>query len=113
MESKRGVIGKSRSGTIVIAARPESDQIVISVSDDGAGITRERIGRNAVKKGLVTAERLRLLSRSEILDFIFLPGFSTVEKASDLSGRGVGMDVGRSNLMACGKLASATPKAFA
>ncbi|MFZ0954759.1 MAG: chemotaxis protein CheA [Candidatus Sulfotelmatobacter sp.] len=90
--------GKPRQGTIVIAARQEGDQIVISMSDDGAGINPERIGRKAVEKGLVTAERLRLLSQREILDFIFLPGFSTVEKASDLSGRGVGMDVVRSNL---------------
>jgi two-component system, chemotaxis family, sensor kinase CheA len=90
--------GKPRQGTIVIAARQEGDQIVISMSDDGAGINPERIGRKAVEKGLITAERLRLLSQREILDFIFLPGFSTVEKASDLSGRGVGMDVVRSNL---------------
>jgi two-component system chemotaxis sensor kinase CheA len=90
--------GKPRQGTIVIAARHEGDQIVISVSDDGAGITPERIGRRAVEKGLVTAERLRLLSEREILDFIFLPGFTTVDKASDLSGRGVGMDVVRSNI---------------
>lgn len=90
--------GKSRQGTIMIAAHQEGDQIVISMSDDGAGIHPERIGRKAVEKGLVTAERLRLLSEREILDFIFLPGFSTVEKASDLSGRGVGMDVVRSNL---------------
>ncbi len=91
-------LGKSRQGTITIAARQEGDQILISMSDDGAGINPERIGRKAVEKGLVTAERLRLLSQREILDFIFLPGFSTVEKASDLSGRGVGMDVVRSNL---------------
>jgi two-component system chemotaxis sensor kinase CheA len=90
--------GKPRQGTIVIAARQEGDQIVISMSDDGAGIIPERIGRKAVEKGLVTAERLRLLSQREILDFIFLPGFSTVEKASNLSGRGVGMDVVRFNL---------------
>jgi two-component system, chemotaxis family, sensor kinase CheA len=90
--------GKPRQGTIVIAARQEGDQIVVSMSDDGAGIHPERIGRKAVEKGLVTAERLRLLSQREILDFIFLPGFSTIEKASDLSGRGVGMDVVRSNL---------------
>jgi len=91
-------LGKSRQGTIIIAARQEGDQIVISMSDDGVGINPEGIGRKAVEKGLITAERLPLLSQREILDFIFLPGFSTVEKASDLSGRGVGMDVVRSNL---------------
>jgi len=90
--------GKPRQGTIRLEARQEGDQIVISISDDGAGISPERVGRKAVEKGLVTPERLRLLSSREILDFIFLPGFSTMEKTSDLSGRGVGMDVVRSNL---------------
>ena len=94
----RAQLGKPRHGTIRLEARQEGDQIVISVSDDGRGLDPDRIGRKAVEKGLVTPERLRTLSPREILDFIFLPGFSTVEKASDLSGRGVGMDVVRSNL---------------
>ncbi|MGA7400925.1 MAG: chemotaxis protein CheA [Candidatus Sulfotelmatobacter sp.] len=90
--------GKPRRGTIRLEARQEGDQIVISICDDGAGMDPERIGRKAVEKGLIAAERLRGLSTREILDFIFLPGFSTVEKATDLSGRGVGMDVVRTNL---------------
>jgi two-component system chemotaxis sensor kinase CheA len=90
--------GKPRKGTIRLEARQEGDQILIIVRDDGAGIDPERVGRKAVEKGLVTAERLRTLSAREILDFIFLPGFSTVEKTTDLSGRGVGMDVVRTNL---------------
>jgi two-component system chemotaxis sensor kinase CheA len=90
--------GKSRRGTIQLEARQEGDQIVISISDDGAGIDPERIGRKAVEKGLVAVERLRGMSAREILDFIFLPGFSTAEKTTDLSGRGVGMDVVRTNL---------------
>jgi len=90
--------GKSRKGTIRLEARQEGDQIVIIVRDDGAGIDPDRVGRKAVEKGLVTAERLRTLSAREILDFIFLPGFSTAEKTTDLSGRGVGMDVVRTNL---------------
>lgn len=90
--------GKPRQGTIRLEACQEGDRIVISISDDGAGINAERVGRKAVEKGLVTAERLRLLSPREVLDFIFLPGFSTAEKTSDLSGRGVGLDVVRSNL---------------
>jgi two-component system chemotaxis sensor kinase CheA len=90
--------GKPRHGTIRLEARQEGDQIVILICDDGAGMDPERIGRKAVEKGLVTAERLRALSPREIIDFIFLPGFSTVEKTTDLSGRGVGMDVVRSNL---------------
>jgi len=90
--------GKPRKGTIHLEARQEGDQIVISIRDDGAGIDPERVSRKAIEKGLVTAERVRSLTRAEILDFIFLPGFSTAEKTSNLSGRGVGMDVVRSNL---------------
>jgi two-component system chemotaxis sensor kinase CheA len=90
--------GKPRHGNIRLEARQEGDQIVISITDDGGGMDPARIGRKAVEKGLVTAERLRGLSPREILDFIFLPGFSTAEKTTDLSGRGVGMDVVRTNL---------------
>ncbi len=90
--------GKPRQGTIRLEARQEGDQIVISLSDDGAGIDPGRIGRKAIDKGFVTPERLRLLSPREVLDFIFVPGFTTVEQATDLSGRGVGLDVVRSNL---------------
>jgi two-component system, chemotaxis family, sensor kinase CheA len=90
--------GKPRRGTIRLEARQEGDQIVIVIDDDGAGIDPEKIGRKAVEKGLVTPERLRALGTREILDFIFLPGFSTAEKTTDLSGRGVGMDVVRTNL---------------
>jgi two-component system, chemotaxis family, sensor kinase CheA len=98
MPDVRERAGKARQGTIRLEARQEGDQIVISVADDGAGIDADRVGRKALERGLVTAERLRLLKTREILDFIFLPGFSTAEKTSDLSGRGVGMDVVRSNL---------------
>jgi two-component system, chemotaxis family, sensor kinase CheA len=90
--------GKPTQGTIRLEACQQGDRIVISMSDDGAGINPERVGRKAVEKGLVTPERLRVLSPREIIDFIFLPGFSTAEKISDLSGRGVGLDVVRTNL---------------
>jgi two-component system chemotaxis sensor kinase CheA len=98
MPDVRAAAGKPRAGTITLQASQEGDQIVITVSDDGAGIDPDRIGRKAIEKSLVTAERLRTLSKREILEFIFLPGFSTAEKVNDLSGRGVGMDVVRSNL---------------
>lgn len=98
MPEVRQSAGKPRQGTIRLEARQEGDQIVINIADDGAGIDSDRVGQKAVERGLVTAERLRLLKPREILDFIFLPGFSTSEKASDLSGRGVGLDVVRSNL---------------
>ncbi|HZR30645.1 MAG TPA: chemotaxis protein CheA [Terriglobales bacterium] len=95
---RREMAGKPRCGTIRLEARQEGEQIVISISDDGGGIDPERIASKAVEKGLVTQERVRQMDRREILEFIFLPGFSTVEKAGDLSGRGVGMDVVRTNL---------------
>lgn len=98
MPQERVKNGKSAQGTIRLEARQEGDQIVISVGDDGAGIDSERVLRKAIEKGLVTAERARQLTQREILDFIFLPGFSTAEKVNNLSGRGVGMDVVRSNL---------------
>ena len=98
LPAAREQAGKSRRGKIRLEARQEGDQIVISISDDGAGMDPVRIGRKAVEKGLVTAERLRGLSPREIIDFIFLPGFSTAEQTTDLSGRGVGMDVVRTNL---------------
>ena len=98
MPDVRTRAGKPSQGTIQLEASQEGDQIVIRVADDGAGIDPERVARKAVEKGLLTTERARALSRREILDFIFLPGFSTVEKVNDLSGRGVGMDVVRSNL---------------
>jgi two-component system chemotaxis sensor kinase CheA len=94
----RVAAGKPRHGTIILEAQQEGDQIVVSVSDDGNGIDPDRVARKALEKGLVTPERLRTLNQREILDFIFLPGFSTVEIVNDLSGRGVGMDVVRTNL---------------
>ena len=90
--------GKARAGAIRLQAAQQGDQIIVGVSDDGAGIDPERILAKALEKGLVSAERARTLTKREILDFIFLPGFSTAQKVGDLSGRGVGMDVVRSNL---------------
>ena len=90
--------GKPRKGTIAIEARQEGDQILVIVSDDGTGIDPARILGNAIERRLVAEHRACTLSEREILDFIFLPGFSTAAKTTDLSGRGVGMDVVRSNL---------------
>lgn len=99
LPADRVAAGKPRHGTIRMEARQEGDRIVISVSDDGAGIDPDRVARKAVEKGLVSKDNVGSLPQREILDFIFLPGFSTAEKTSHLSGRGVGMDVVRSNLM--------------
>jgi two-component system, chemotaxis family, sensor kinase CheA len=98
MPEARQAAGKPETGTIAIAAQPEGDHIIISIKDDGAGIDAARVRQKALEKGLVSAERMRSLSEREILDLIFLPGFSTRDSASDVSGRGVGMDVVNSNL---------------
>jgi len=94
----RAASGKPRKGTLKLEARSEGDFIVVEVTDDGAGINPDRVARKAVEKGIVSADRVKAMSRQEILDLIFLPGFSTAEKTSDVSGRGVGMDVVRTNM---------------
>ena len=95
---ERIAVGKSRVGTLVLAAVHEGNQIIISIKDDGRGIDTDRVGRKAVEKGLISEEQLGAMSQRELFDLIFLPGFSTKEKASDLSGRGVGMDVVKTNI---------------
>jgi len=95
---ERTASGKSRVGTLVLSAVHEGNQIIISIKDDGNGIDTDRVGRKAVEKGLVTEEQLSAMSQRELFDLIFLPGFSTKDKASDLSGRGVGMDVVKTNI---------------
>ncbi|HBA87845.1 MAG TPA: chemotaxis protein CheA [Geobacter sp.] len=90
--------GKNRTGTVVLSAAHEGNQIVISIKDDGRGIDPEKVSRKAIEKGLITEEQLASMGTREILDLLFLPGFSTKEQATDLSGRGVGMDVVRTNI---------------
>lgn len=94
----RIAIGKPRTGNVVLSATHEGNQIIISIKDDGRGIDPERIARKAIDKGLVTEDQIAAMSQKEVLDLIFLPGFSTKEQATDLSGRGVGMDVVRTNI---------------
>jgi two-component system chemotaxis sensor kinase CheA len=98
MPEARKAAGKPEAGTIALVAQPEGDHIIISIKDDGAGIDPARVRQKALEKGLISAERMRTLSEREILDLIFLPGFSTRDTVSDVSGRGVGMDVVNSNL---------------
>jgi len=90
--------GKARTGTLVLAAVHEGNSIIISIKDDGRGIDTERVGRKAIEKGLITEDQLAAMSQREMFDLIFLPGFSTKDQASDLSGRGVGMDVVKTNI---------------
>jgi len=95
---ERLAAGKPRTGTLVLAAVHEGNSIIISIKDDGRGIDTERVGRKAIEKGLISEEQLTAMSQREMFDLIFLPGFSTKDKASDLSGRGVGMDVVKTNI---------------
>jgi two-component system chemotaxis sensor kinase CheA len=91
----RRAAGKPATGTIRIAARQESDRVIIEISDDGAGVNPQRVRDKAVERGLIPADRADTLSDHDAVQLIFLPGFSTADTISDLSGRGVGMDVVR------------------
>lgn len=90
--------GKSEKGTITIDAFQKGNQIVIEVSDDGRGIDVERVKKKALEKGLITEEEAPRMTDEAAINLIFLPGFSTNEVATELSGRGVGMDVVKTNI---------------
>ena len=104
IESKdmRSVAGKSTSGEISLRAFQESGQVTIEVSDDGAGISVDAVSQKAVEKGLVTDDAASAMSDERIFQFIFEPGFSTANAVTDVSGRGVGMDVVRTNIESIG-----------
>ncbi|MGY1407965.1 chemotaxis protein CheA [Luteimonas sp. A611] len=90
--------GKPEQGQVRISAQQEGDHVAIEVRDDGAGIDPDRIRRKAVEKGLIDDDAAARLSSEECLQLLFLPGFSTRDAVSDLSGRGVGMDVVQSRI---------------
>ena len=92
---QRVAAGKPEAASIQLKAFQEGDQVIIEVSDDGKGIDPTAIRLKAFEKGLITEEQADALSDQEAINLIFRPGFSTVEQVSDLSGRGVGMDVVR------------------
>jgi two-component system chemotaxis sensor kinase CheA len=89
---ERSALGKGAQGTIRLAAYQEGDHICIQVSDDGRGLDREAILKKALERGLISAEEAGTASAERILGFIFLPGFSTAQTVTEISGRGVGMD---------------------
>ena len=90
--------GKDVRGLIVLKAYHAAGQVVIEISDDGKGIDGDVLAETAIKKGLVTQEQTNVMSEKERINLILLPGFSTAEKVTDVSGRGVGMDVVKTNL---------------
>jgi two-component system chemotaxis sensor kinase CheA len=90
--------GKPAQGTLRLRAFHEGGKVNIEISDDGGGIDVERVREKAIVRGLITQERAAAMSERELTQLIFLPGFSTAEKVSNVSGRGVGMDVVRTNV---------------
>ncbi len=91
LPADRALAGKPETGTVTLAARHASGQVVISVSDDGKGLHPDKIRKRAIEKGLIPPDAE--LQGKELYSLIFKPGFSTAEKVTDVSGRGVGMDV--------------------
>ncbi|MGC9008872.1 MAG: chemotaxis protein CheA, partial [Halothiobacillaceae bacterium] len=98
MPDVRVAQGKPRVGTVVLSASQEGDHILLTIRDDGAGMDPDKLRRKAVEKGLLEPEVAARLSPRECFDLIFLPGFSTKEQISDISGRGVGMDVVKTSI---------------
>jgi two-component system chemotaxis sensor kinase CheA len=90
--------GKRPQGTLRLAAYHQGNQVVIEISDDGAGINAEKVRQRALSQGLLKAEQATLLSETDTLELILQPGFSTAEEITELSGRGVGLDIVQSVL---------------
>ncbi len=90
--------GKLTTGTVLLKAYHEAGQVIIEISDDGNGIDGRKLADSAIDKGLITKEQATNMTENEKIQLIFMPGFSTAEKLTDVSGRGVGMDVVKTNL---------------
>lgn len=96
--AERVAKGKPAQGTLTLRSFHEGGQVVVEVSDDGGGIDPAKVGAKAVERGLVGPEQLARMSQRDVLDLIFQPGFSTAAAVTNVSGRGVGMDVVRTNI---------------
>ncbi|MFN3134306.1 MAG: chemotaxis protein CheA [Candidatus Kryptonium sp.] len=91
-------VGKPEKGKIILKAEHEGNYIVITVEDDGRGIDPDKIRKRAIEKNLITEQEAMSISDKDILNFIFIPGFSTASKVTNISGRGVGLDVVKANI---------------
>ncbi|MBU0664297.1 MAG: chemotaxis protein CheW [Proteobacteria bacterium] len=98
MPADRKLVGKAEKGIIILKAYHEAGQVVIQIRDDGKGLDGEALAASAISKGLITSEQALIMSDKEKVNLIFLPGFSMAKKVTDVSGRGVGMDVVKTNL---------------
>ena len=99
---ERAALGKPETGSIILNAFQEGNNVVIEVKDDGGGINAQKIKEKAIAKGTITAEQGDAMSDKEIIDLLFRPSFSTAEKISDVSGRGVGLDVVKTKIESLG-----------
>lgn len=99
---ERRKLGKDPKGTIRLQAYQDGNSVVIEVSDDGKGINIDKIRESSIKKGVITREEASALSEQEVLELLFKPGFSTSSEITDLSGRGVGLDVVKSKITGLG-----------
>lgn len=97
---EREKAGKPREGTVSLSAAHSGDRVIITVTDDGRGINAERLRKKIVEKGLTDADTAQRLSDRELIAYIWHPGFSTAESVTDISGRGVGMDIVKSRIEA-------------
>jgi two-component system, chemotaxis family, sensor kinase CheA len=96
---QRAAVGKPSKSIVTLEARQEGDHILITITDDGRGMSPEILRNKAVEKGLITAEEASALSEDQSLNLVFMPGFSTKDEISSVSGRGVGMDVVYTNII--------------
>ncbi|MGA7905968.1 MAG: chemotaxis protein CheW, partial [Candidatus Sulfotelmatobacter sp.] len=106
----RAKAGKPRSGLLKLRAFHEGGQVNIEIIDDGAGLNLERIRKKAIERGLITPEQAAHLAERDAFNLIFLPGFSTAEKVTNVSGRGVGMDVVKTNVEKIGGMVDITSR---
>lgn len=102
--AKRKALGKSEAGTIDLKAYQDGNSVIIEVEDDGAGINIEKVRRKIVEKGFANTEAAINLTENEVIEYLFRPSFSTAEKITDVSGRGVGLDVVKTKIESLGGL---------
>ncbi|MEJ8554425.1 chemotaxis protein CheW [Tepidibacter sp. Z1-5] len=102
MPEIRKSLNKSEVGTVKLSSYPDGNNVVIEVCDDGAGINVEKIKHKAIEKGVITKEQSLVMDDKDAANLIFSPGFSTADKISDISGRGVGLDVVKTKIEALG-----------
>ncbi len=95
-------IGKPESGTVALRAYPDGNTVVIEIEDDGNGINTQKVAEKAISRGLITKSEADNMSQTEIVNLLFKPGFSTADVITDLSGRGVGLDVVKTKIEALG-----------